>query len=321
MSVQLGAATSAPGDARMKKVGIVVLNFNSHDDTLRCLRSLEKLEHAPLEIICVDNGSRDDSCERLSAELPDVTFIRNEQNLGFGGGVNTGFEAALKLGCEYMFCLNNDAFVDDPGILAKLLDPFEKDERTGVTGPAEYDTAGTRRKFSGPSGRSRFEMKASGAAFMISKNALETVGLLDAGFFLLYEDQDLFLRVERAGYHVQLVPDARFMHAGSSSTGKHSALVEYFEARNRIIFFARHWGISGFLEGVVKMYSKRFPRYVLTLSEQKRPDILKGYLLGIADGVIALPDARHVGMIPPARLTSGDGGPAIRPLRGGRTAR
>jgi len=298
-----------PGRAQMKKVGIVVLNFNSYDDTLRCLMSLRKLAYGPRETVCVDNGSTDDSLERLAHDLPEVRFVKNEKNLGFGAGVNAGINEALKQGCDYVFCLNNDAFIDDPQLITKLLAPFDSDARTGVTGPVEYDTTGMRLKFSGPTGRSRFEMKVSGAAFMVSKKVLESVGHLDEGFFLLYEDQDLFLRIERAGYHVRLVTDARFMHTGSSSTSKHSALIEYLEARNRIIFFARYWGVSGFLEGVVKLHSKRLPRYVLMLSEQKRFDILKAYLRGILDGIIALPNSRHVGMVPPIHASgSGDNG-------------
>lgn len=302
MSTGLDAGRPAAAHSPNGKVGVVVLNFNSFEDTRRCLTSLGKLLHNATEIICVDNGSSDDSFPKLSAEFPSARFLRNERNLGFGGGVNTGFKEALRTGCDFVFCLNNDAFVDDPDAVAKLLRPFETDPKIGLTGPAEYDSSGANPKFSGPTGRSRFEMKVSGAAFMVSRKVLETVGMLDEGFFLLYEDQDLFVRIEKAGFRVQLVKDARFMHAGSSSTSKHSALMEYLEARNRIIYFARHWGISGFMQGVIMLYAKRLPRLVLTYSEQGRPELLMAYLKGILDGFVALPNARYVGKVPPIRF-------------------
>ncbi len=281
------------------KVGAVVLNFNSYEDTKTCLSSLLNIAYKLHPIVCIDNASTDGSLAMLERDFQNVKFIKSDRNLGFAGGMNLGIRSVLDAGCDFVFCFNNDAVVDDPHLMSKLLKPFLEDPKVGVTGPEEYDMTGKELRFAGPTGKSKYEMKVQGAAFLISAKVLRELGPYDEAFFLGYEDQDLFLRIEKKGYKLLTVKGARFRHAFRTSTRKQGMLMTYLEARNRIIFFGRHWGTSDFLRGIVKLHLKRMPRYVLMFSDEKRLGMLRAYLSGILDGLVLLPRARQVGLIPP----------------------
>ena len=139
--------TSTDGGSGSPRIGVVIINFNDVDNSRRCLSSLRTLSHPNKEIYCVDNGSEDGSWKVLADEFEDVRIIRSERNIGFAGGMNLGFRAAIDNGCEFVFCFNNDAVVDDPELLRKLLEPFEEDGRMGVTSPVEYDITGTKARY------------------------------------------------------------------------------------------------------------------------------------------------------------------------------
>jgi GT2 family glycosyltransferase len=289
---------AAAGVGEGPRVGIVTLNFNAYEDTSRCLRSLLGLAHEPKDIIVVDNGSWDGSCERLAADFPSIHVLRSDRNLGYGGGVNMGFEKALGMGCEYLVCFNNDGLVDDREFLQKLLGQFQSDPKTGVAGAVELDIAGEKVVQSGASRDGRFEMKASGAAFMVSKGALEGAGMFDPGFFLGYEDVDLFDRIEMSGLKVTTVPEARFRHARLSSRKKYPLLSTYLEARNRTILMARQGDIIRFAKGVLWLHAKRMPRYALAFSENDRPEMFLAYVRGLLRGIALLPRSRRPGDLP-----------------------
>jgi GT2 family glycosyltransferase len=297
--VSMVQAMSSTGETTHPKVGIVILNFNSPEDSERCLSSLAKLGYGPLETICVDNGSTDGSAEAIEKAFPKVRMVRTGRNAGFGAGMNAGFVQALHDGCDFVFCFNSDTLVDDPELIDKLVAPFRTDPKLGVTGPEEMDMSGTELLYSGPRGRHRYELKVSGAAYMMSREVLEKVGLLDDRFFLGYEDLDLFVRIERKGYGIRIVPGARFRHTRSAIIGRHAPMMTYLEARNEIVYFARHWGLSGFLERAVKQNLKRLPRYALIFAEQGRPDLFAAHVKGLKDGICLLPLAKTPDRIPP----------------------
>ena len=77
-----------------------VVSWNGCEDTLACLRSLERATYAPLEVIVVDNCSEDGSADAVALEHPGAMLVRNGANLGFAGGMNVGIAAALSLGAD-----------------------------------------------------------------------------------------------------------------------------------------------------------------------------------------------------------------------------
>lgn len=143
-------------------ITIVVLNWNGADDTLRCLESLGRLKGDRPNILVVDNGSEDDSVQRireainglsqkgvvvlelLEGELPEETvfegrkvilgLIKGTRNLGFGGGVNLGLRVALRDSrMTAAWILNNDTVVDQ-GALKALRSTLDKEPNSGIIG-------------------------------------------------------------------------------------------------------------------------------------------------------------------------------------------
>lgn len=159
------------GSQESVRVNIVILNWNGTKDTLECLNSLGSLEYPSYSIIVVDNGSTDDSVEKIRAWMHDRdregvvdfsisenpyqtmfstpkgaeagqsqhTLIRSNTNLGFAGGVNLAFRYVLERekGEGFVWLLNNDAIVE-PNTLSALVSEMEKDLKVGVAGSSLY---------------------------------------------------------------------------------------------------------------------------------------------------------------------------------------
>src|SRR6478736_9963507 len=103
-------------------VSIVTVNYNNASITCDLIASLKKASYPKLEIIVVDNNSRE-STDQIENEYPDVLLIKNHINKGFAGGNNDGIKASKG---NYIFLLNNDTEVPS-GFLEPLVEIMEKD--------------------------------------------------------------------------------------------------------------------------------------------------------------------------------------------------
>jgi GT2 family glycosyltransferase len=241
----------------------VVLNWNGRDDTLACLQSLTRVEQAPLEIVCVDNGSTDGSQRAVRERFPEVVLIEAGANLGYSGGNNLGIRHALARGAQWVMLVNNDASVASDviggfqraaaarpraGILAGKVYFSERPARIWFAGQRVNELLG----YSGrPRGygrrdgarysRLRETGRAVGALMAVSREAIEAVGMLDEELFLYAEDVDWALRVRRTGMQVVFAPEARAWHRVSASTGGEAASTHtlYYGVRNTVIVLER----------------------------------------------------------------------------------
>ena len=142
----------------VKRVYIIIVNWNGWRDTVECLESLLLLEYFDFRIVVCDNGSSDDSisrirnwadqhklvyveCQRAESEAggslaadPLLTLIRNDKNLGFAGGNNVGLRYAMARGDSgYSWLLNNDTVVE-PGALTHLVARIQQQQQIGICG-------------------------------------------------------------------------------------------------------------------------------------------------------------------------------------------
>ena len=106
-------------------VTAVVLNWCNYDDTVDCLDSLLNCEYKNLDILLVDNGSVDDSFERLNTSFPQIQFLQTGENIGYAGGNNRGIEKALHRDIDYVLVLNNDTILD-PQSVSQLVNVAEE---------------------------------------------------------------------------------------------------------------------------------------------------------------------------------------------------
>jgi GT2 family glycosyltransferase len=247
----------------------VVLSWNGRDDTLACLESLTRVEHAPLGLICVDNGSTDGSQEAVRERFPQVVLIEAGANLGYSGGNNLGIRHALAHGARWVVLVNNDASVASDviagfqraaavrtraGILAGKVYFSERPGTIWFAGQRVNELlgySGRPRGHGRPDGarysRVRETGRAVGALMAVSREAIEAVGMLDEELFAYVEDVDWALRVRRAGMQVVFAPEARAWHRVSASTGGEAASTHtlYYGVRNTVAVLERWRPLGG----------------------------------------------------------------------------
>lgn len=245
----------------LKKVGIIVLNWNGKEDTVKCLESLQKIPH--VQIILVDNGSTDGSQSHFKTHFPECTLIETGENLGYAGGNNVGIEYGLKQGLEFFLILNNDTIVD-PDIVHAFLEEFKEYPNAGILGgkiylmsePKRLDHLGGRwnskdLKFDYVGYRELDDRKlwddpleldyVCGAAIMVRREVFEKIGLFESQFFLFWEETDFCFRAKRAGFSVMSCPKALVWHKVSASFTGGKPHAAYFFWRNRLFWIERNF--------------------------------------------------------------------------------
>lgn len=254
----------------MKRVSVVIVNWNGKNDTVDCLSSLRKLktQDYDLRVYVIDNGSTDDSVDVIRREHDWVTVVETGENLGFSGGTNVGIRRALREKAQYVWLLNNDTIVDRDAL--SVLDAFT-DENIGIAGSKIYFAPGKeyhRNRYSkNEQGKVIWyaggqidwaNMYAShrgvdfvdtgqfrsvedtpfvtGCSMIVRRSVYDAIGLLDERYYLYLEDVDFCLRAKRHGFRIVFVPSSVLWHIGAgSSGGAGNPLHEYYITRNRLL--------------------------------------------------------------------------------------
>ena len=263
----------------MVKVSLIILNWNGCKMTQEELENVALLDTSGLDATCivVDNGSTDDSLEKLSVyNLPNMKykFIETNENLGYAGGNNVGMKYAYKEGFDYMILLNNDVILPKD-ILIKLVNVAEKDKEIGLLVPKMYFAEGYefhkerykkedlgkviwyaggfidwRNVYSTHRGVDEVDHgqynkeeeieAANGACLLIRKEVVKDVGYLRDKYFMYWEDADFCLRAKKSGWKIIYTPETVLWHKVSASSGIGSNLNDYFLTRNRLDFGLRY---------------------------------------------------------------------------------
>ena len=248
-------------DSVQPRVAITILIWNGKEDTLKCLRSLREDTYGNKQIIIVDNGSTDDSVEKIRLLFPEVIVLRMGKNLGFTGGNNAGIRHALEMSVDYIYLLNNDTTVE-PGALGRLVEAAEANPEAGLVAPVIHDLDPPRAIWFAGSALSLrhaaawhdnshepsltelpYEVPwATGCAMLIRAELLRELGGFDDRYFLSWEDVDLSLRVRKAGKKVMVAPMARIYHKGGQSGKNFHGIYSYYAVRNRMLLASKHSG-------------------------------------------------------------------------------
>lgn len=248
--------SAADSEQTTMRVQCVILNYKTAEMTLKAIaaaqRACARLESYRIDV--VDNDSQDGSFETLSeacADMDDVVVMQSGHNGGFGAGNNFAMRRALASDekPDYVFLLNSDAFPHEDAIevLVRFMDDHPE---AGIAGSALHGSDGVPHisSFRFPTLASEvlgsFRLGAltkvlpekevpirprpdqtrpvdwlAGAAMMIRRETLETVGLFDETFFLYFEETDLCRRARLAGFETWYVVESKAEHVGHASTG------------------------------------------------------------------------------------------------------
>lgn len=250
---------------------VVIVNYNSGTYLAAAVRTALN-SSLVRQVIVVDNASSDHSLETLNDDQnARISIIRNDANLGFGAACNIGIRAG---DAEYILLLNPDCQVRD-GAIERLVSVLRSMPEAGMAGPLLLNMDGTeqaggrriiptpetafsrmfgllplRRFVPGlvrdyaqheeplPDGPTDVEA-ISGACMLVSRAAVDRVGLFDERYFLHCEDLDWCVRFHQTGYRIVFVPDARIMHAKGVSSASRPFTTEYYKHRGMVRFYRK----------------------------------------------------------------------------------
>lgn len=236
-------------------VSVIIPNWNGAHHLPVCLESLRRQTYVNVEVIVVDNGSRDDSLDVL-AQYPEVRVLALGENRGFTGACNAGFRAARG---DIQVLLNNDTEVD-VGWLAAIVDAFERHPEVGLVASkmllfdrrnvfhtaGDYVTLdgiahnrGVWQQDEGQYDHEAYVFSACGGSSAYRRTMLDEIDLLDDDFFFSFEDVDLAWRAQLAGWRCLYVPGAVVYHKLKASGGGVTA--SFHDGRNRIYTLAKNY--------------------------------------------------------------------------------
>ncbi|MDH3329817.1 MAG: glycosyltransferase family 2 protein [Desulfobulbaceae bacterium] len=255
------------------RISVIIVNYNAGLELGRCVQSVVETGE-DLEIVVVDNDSRDNSIQDLLAsyqEKKKLTILENKENLGFAVACNQGSRASKG---EFLFYLNPDCLVE-PETITILLHCLQNNPQAGMAGGLILNRDGSeqrgcRRAIPTPwkSLVNSFGLKhlaklnkevftdfrldqeplperamevdaISGACMLVSRTVFNDVGPMDEGYFLHCEDLDWCMRFRQKGWKIMFVPQARLVHNKGHCSVSRPVFVEWSKHKGMVRFYRK----------------------------------------------------------------------------------
>ena len=230
-------------------ISIIILNYNAGNLLIDCVESIEKSNYKNLEIILVDNISKDNSHTKCKERFPTIKLIKNSENLGYCEGNNVGIRIAKG---DYIVILNPDTIVD-PNWISELLlsyrkngDGFYQPKFLATTDHSMLLSTGNMiqlfgfgySRSKGDTDKKQFEKFekinfASGTCIFTSKKILDKTGLFDSFLFAFHDDFELCWRGALMGINSFYVPTSIVYHPIEGYSFRWSPLKFKLLERNR----------------------------------------------------------------------------------------
>lgn len=209
----------------------IIVTFNAEKWVRNCFNSLQNSLY-PVSVIVVDNGSTDDTINIIRSEFPQLELIISDVNLGFAKANNIGIKKAYDNGADYVFLLNQDAWIK-PDTIDCLVNKFKsKTDDFGILSPIHLNGSGTALDYNfstyisprfcpnllsdlivNNSLLDLYETSfVNAAAWMLSKKCIETIGGFNSLFHLYGEDDDYVNRLHYHKLKLGVVPSAFIYH-------------------------------------------------------------------------------------------------------------
>ena len=247
-------------------LAIIIVTYNVGEEIVGCLESLDRQSTLfPTTITIVDNGSSDDTVERVR-RWPHIRVIETAENLGFARANNVGIRAT---GSEFVLLLNPDTVVR-PDAIPLLMRELAAYPEAAAAGPRLVDEQGVAELSFGwtmsPLGEARQKIARavyrgdvapfasrveawtrspgerdwlSGACLLVRRVDLERVGLLDERYFMYTEDVDLCTSLRRQGRTIRFVPGAEVIHLRGRSAVRNPQ-TERLRRESQLAYYAKH---------------------------------------------------------------------------------
>jgi GT2 family glycosyltransferase/glycosyltransferase involved in cell wall biosynthesis len=235
-------------------VSVILVNFRGADDTIEAIGHLGELDWPQdrLEIVVVENGSGDDSAERIRAAAPHVNLVVSKTNDGFAGGCNRGVAASSG---EFVALLNNDARPDAQWVRAAV-EKFETSEQIGAVASRVLDWEGEKVDFIGSAmtwygmGYKPFTgepipktpdvpqdvLFGTGSAMFVRRSVYDALGGFDERYFMFFEDVDLGWRLNLRGWRYAYEPASMAYHKHHASMAEFGPYKETYLLERNALF-------------------------------------------------------------------------------------
>ncbi|MEW6606573.1 MAG: glycosyltransferase family 2 protein [bacterium] len=233
-------------------ISVIIVNWNTYELLEKCLESIyNQTINVTYEVIVVDNGSTDGSCEMVQVKFPQTILIRNEKNEGFAFACNKGMRQANG---HYFLLLNSDTIIVNDAI-SQIVQYMDENQRAGAGGCGLLNPDGSLQPACGwfptlysilanfnPIGKlSNLIQKEYkyfpppflsyqehlqeqdvdwivGACIIVRREAVEQAGLMDETMFFYAEEWDWCYRIKKNGWHIIYTPNPKIIHIGGGST-------------------------------------------------------------------------------------------------------
>ncbi len=261
-------------------VTVIVVSYNTKhllDEMFRCL--LAAAQAVQLQVIVVDNASRDGSADHVARRYPQVELIRNRENVGFGRANNQALE---RVQGEFVLLLNTDAFLQ-PGAVDQTVACLRRHPKVGVLGAKlvgrDGDLQPSCRYF--PSVWNEFVSQTGlvrlfpwvkliddmawdhqsdrecdwvpGCFYLMPRACVDQVGLFDPRYFVYYEEVDHCRAVKEAGWKVLYTSVTTVVHVGGESAKQDAEITSAgrqnsaLQVESALLYYRKHAGLAGVL--------------------------------------------------------------------------
>lgn len=241
-----------------KSVAIVILNYNSLEETRSLVKSIRIHERKCNPYIYIIDNASNDAALLKNEEYDKCKIILLKDNNGYAAGNNYGIRKAIEDGFDYIVIANSDTVIINDNTIYSLIMEMTRNN-AHIIGPKILDK--NRKESSGAGtvsifGKVRDEFTKSitwcqciiGAFFVLDKELIKNVGYINEKYFLYLEETDFFLNCFRMGYKTLYYPKISVIHYGGTTTSK---VYDYYISRNRFMLAERNFNTPHLL---VSMY-------------------------------------------------------------------
>ncbi len=237
---------------------IIILNYNSCEETVHLFQNLQTQINRSVKIIVIDNNSIEKDRARLKKEIPSQYLIINEENIGYAGGNNVGIDIALKDNADYVWLLNPDIRVNK-FTLSILVETLQNDSSLAAVGPRIIHRRKPELIFSDGELLSLENCKTwhknhnlevqnihpsidydidyiDGSSILLNCNALKEIGKLSEEYFLYFEETDWCFKAKKNNWKLAVNSNALVQNLTSSK----EETFHYYMFRNRLIFARKY---------------------------------------------------------------------------------
>lgn len=282
----------------MSRISVVIPNYKGKKYLKNCIESVKRSTSLDLDIIIVDNGSKDGTMEEVQQSYPEINCICLDKNYGFCKAVNIGISQSKS---PYIFLLNNDTIVCN-GAVDALLNTMESDkrifsveakmiqyhERDKIDSAGTYYNAlgwafarGKDRRISRYTKRTE-SFAACGGAALYRRDVFDKIGFFDESHFAYLEDIDIGYRARVHGYHNVFEPAAEILHVGSAASGsRYNEFKVRISARNNLYLLYKNMPAVQIVINFPLLFLGYMVKYLFFLRKGMGRYYISGFLEGI----------------------------------------